>query len=468
MATYSSGNGCGSTNGTKQVGTLAASPFVSVRYHFGMLLGVDDFETDQAYHRGKTWLHSSWLHGSGTVWGLGVKLGDGTDPEIALGELLVEPGLALDGCGRELSLGEKACVSLAAWYAKHKDDEDLAAVVDIDSGEGGPSTVTFNAVVVARFSACKWREVPALVEPCAGSASDTQFSRYNETVELRIVPVDSTWKPDWAARYHRLRVLLGVEAPNAEDGDLVSLLQEIAALPAAERGPARLTAFRALAAKDVMDLAPTVDPETGESAAPFAGLESEGVVLAHLTDITLEEITKDDVTTWSYTSGTANNLVRRSLVSTQGIQELLAGDSAEAAAAVGSAGPQFNSEIVFETGTNNLLLSATKPLHPGTVVPDAFSITSLSPLNDNNAFWKEHTIVAVTYNSALSVVTLTLDDITLLPLNTQSSIRIVARGTGPMPIAGTDGLPLAGAVGSTVQNSFAGQDFVAVIKGSVS
>lgn len=468
MATYSSGNGCGSTNGTKQIGTISANPFVSVRYHFGMLLGVDDFETDQAYHRGKTWLHSSWLHGNGTVWGLGVTLGDGNDPEIALGELVVDPGLAIDGCGRELSLTERACVSLAAWYAKHKDDEDLAAVVNINSGEGGPNTITFNAIVTARFSACKWREVPALVEPCAGSASDTQFSRYNETVELRIIPVDTSWAPTWPAHYHRLRVLLGVEAPTADDGDIVAMLQDIAALPPAQRGPARLAAFRTLAAQDTIDLAPAKDAETGESAAPFAGLESEGVVLAHLTNITIEETTKDEVTTWSYSSGAADNTVRRSLVSTQGIQELLTGNAAEVTGAAGSIGPQFDPNITFETGTNNILLSASKPLHPGTVVSDAFSITSLSPLPNNAAVWIEHNIAAVTYNSALSLVTLTLDDINTLPLNNESSIRIIARGTGPMPISGIDGLPLAGAVGSTVENSYEGRDFVAVIIGKAS
>src|SRR5690349_9477981 len=39
--------------------TLPVNPFVSNRYHFGMLLGVADLDTDQGYHRGKTWLHTA-------------------------------------------------------------------------------------------------------------------------------------------------------------------------------------------------------------------------------------------------------------------------------------------------------------------------------------------------------------------------------------------------------------------------
>ena len=48
------------------------NPFYALRYHFGMLLGVDDFETEQVYHRGKMRLHSAWLHRQGVVWGFNV------------------------------------------------------------------------------------------------------------------------------------------------------------------------------------------------------------------------------------------------------------------------------------------------------------------------------------------------------------------------------------------------------------
>ena len=43
----------------------ALNPFYSLNYHFGMLLGVDDFATEQAHHAGKMRLHNAWLHRSG-------------------------------------------------------------------------------------------------------------------------------------------------------------------------------------------------------------------------------------------------------------------------------------------------------------------------------------------------------------------------------------------------------------------
>ena len=70
--------------------SLPDGPFTSLRYHFGMLLGVDDFATEQRYHRGKMRLHSAWLHRAGIVWGLDV------DVVPDKREIGVEPGLGLD------------------------------------------------------------------------------------------------------------------------------------------------------------------------------------------------------------------------------------------------------------------------------------------------------------------------------------------------------------------------------------
>src|SRR5215510_5817610 len=123
---------------------LPLNPFYALRYHFGMLLGVDDFETEQAYHRAKMWLHNSWLHREGVVWGFGVKVDETT------GEIRVAPGLALDAAGHELHLEAEACLNVGEWFDKHKDEV------------GGQ---TFDAHVVIRFKACLTRQVPALMEP---------------------------------------------------------------------------------------------------------------------------------------------------------------------------------------------------------------------------------------------------------------------------------------------------------------
>src|SRR5688500_2769616 len=146
-------NGCGNGNryGTNGSALLPISPFYAPRYHFGMLLGVDDFESEQAYHRGKVRLHNAWLHRAGVVWGLRVDAPrmEGGDGSLKGGPR-VAPGLALDGVGRELFLSALACVNLPAWYEAHREDPELQEIVEI--GEDG--TVTFDAHVVARFRAC--------------------------------------------------------------------------------------------------------------------------------------------------------------------------------------------------------------------------------------------------------------------------------------------------------------------------
>ena len=133
-------------------GLLAADPFRSLYIHFGMLLGVDDFEVLSAYHRGKMWLHSSWLHDQGAVWGLGVGL------DLDAGEIRVEPGLAIDGLGRELVLEQVACVNVARWLEAHREDAELD-LVELPDG-----AVRFDVHVVIRFKASE-RGAAAVLNP---------------------------------------------------------------------------------------------------------------------------------------------------------------------------------------------------------------------------------------------------------------------------------------------------------------
>ncbi|MFO7567703.1 MAG: hypothetical protein R6X02_33990 [Enhygromyxa sp.] len=90
---------------------LPIDPWRSLAVHFGMLLGVEDFKTVDAYHRGKMWLHSAWLNREGVIWGLAPSIVSST------GELRIEAGLALDACGRELHLDRAACIDLGRWFS---------------------------------------------------------------------------------------------------------------------------------------------------------------------------------------------------------------------------------------------------------------------------------------------------------------------------------------------------------------
>src|SRR6266550_6444194 len=172
---------------------LPLSPFSSLNYHFGMLLGVDDFETEQAYHRAKMWLHNAWLHREGVVWGFGVTVDDDR------GEIRVKPGLALDAAGHELHLDAEYCINVGEWFDKHEKDPDFNLVPN-----------SFEARVVLCFRACLNRQVPALMEPCDNGGTGTAYSRVRETLEILLLPNRA---PKRVYPYHRLRLMFGLAEP---------------------------------------------------------------------------------------------------------------------------------------------------------------------------------------------------------------------------------------------------------------
>jgi hypothetical protein len=74
-------------------------------YFSGQVLGVQDFQAEQQYHRGKRRLHLQALHGSGVARGLEVVVSsDGTS-------LTVEPGLAIDPSGNEIVIDQPVLVT---------------------------------------------------------------------------------------------------------------------------------------------------------------------------------------------------------------------------------------------------------------------------------------------------------------------------------------------------------------------
>ena len=126
MATIVDKTACELAAAGAEDGLLPVNPFNALQFHFGMLLGVDDLETGQAYPRGKVRLHNAWLHREGVVWGLNVSFN-------SRNELAVDPGLALDAAGHELHLDRQACMDVGLWYSAHKDDPGFTFT---DSGGG--------------------------------------------------------------------------------------------------------------------------------------------------------------------------------------------------------------------------------------------------------------------------------------------------------------------------------------------
>ena len=102
-------------------------PFLRNHYFTGKLLVERDFTEEQGYHLGKLRHHNHRLHGYGVVCGLRVHAHP--DPACRDRYVCIEPGSAIDCCGREIVLRDHDVFgrTLAA------DEPSCAALVDLES-----------------------------------------------------------------------------------------------------------------------------------------------------------------------------------------------------------------------------------------------------------------------------------------------------------------------------------------------
>lgn len=409
---------------------LQVNPFVSNRYHFGMLLGVDDLETEQAYHRGKTWLHHAWMHGSGVVWGLDVEL------RADDGVVVVHPGFAVDGHGRELVVASEMCLDLPAWFTERRPPG--LEVVDEDD-----DVVSFDVQVELCHDTCLDRPVPSISEPCEGAALDTAYSRTVERGWPRLVPP----RPEPPDPYPLLRQLLG-QAP-ATDPLVADALADLADADPGDAPSTFLDWSRRVAAADVTALrpqegAPGWSPYAGDGCVLLADLHAVLRTAGGTTEVVPDDEDAEAEGTW------VDVLVRPALVRTLTAQELHrfvteddgAGDSLRAVA--GSA--TLADDVVTLTFTRGPVLA--------TLVIGAFAVAFLG---DDG--WTEVAVQQV--ESVDDGVTVTL---TLASAPTSLPLRVVASGTGSTPILAPDGSPLRGVTGDPVVPS--GSDAALMITGA--
>ncbi len=448
MDTFAAKSDCCESAQVQGDGLLPISPFIALQYHFGMLLGVDDFDVAQAYPRGKIRLHNAWLHRQGVVWGFRVFFN-------VRHELAVDPGLALDAAGHELHLDQQACLDIGKWYEKHKDDAGFTFTDDAAGHEIFDSTrKKFTVHVVAKFKACLTRPVPAIADPCDGATTATAYSRAYETVELLLRPGKAQPQDP---PYPRLRILFNLvedNDPKYSDTTYPHVREtrtDIQSKPVDQQPREYLKAFRALAAADVTEMsAQTAPPAEHSSIFPEDPTE---VVLADVVDIVVmqtntgwvidpQHIPEPDLT------------VRPSHVATATIQELLCGP---VFGPVDEGGPRGKPDTVALT-SKEIRFSTTSALDPASFADGSFVVTAFDAANG----WSDVSIKSV----ALDAADATIVVITLKEDPAGSTVRLVARGTGDTPLLGTNGIPLAGAVGGPPGSKHDGNDFVHIIKGS--
>jgi hypothetical protein len=146
------------------------------RFFAGRLLTTDTFVEEQEYHLGKHRQHLQTLHGSGVVHGLQVETGAGGET------ITVQPGLAIDGLGRELHVDEEVTVTVPstslspAWIVVEYVERSVDPVPVSTDGSLEPSRIEEgHHIVVAIDSRVSGVAVARLIREQDGWRVDSSF-----------------------------------------------------------------------------------------------------------------------------------------------------------------------------------------------------------------------------------------------------------------------------------------------------
>ena len=421
---------------------LPVAPYTSLAVHYGMLLGVNDFDVLAANPRGKLQLHQAWQHGPGVVWGYPVSRAGDDDPRLAVG-----PGLAVDGWGREISVPVRMCLDLVQWLNSHPECEF--------GSRKDPDAFTFSARLLLRRTACLSRPVPSVSSSCGSSDDSVQYSRVEERgrLELECYP---------ASTQSCVEEKAGGPSTDERDDEFAALraLVRDGKLPDGQRDPTGwLDAFRMAAAVTVASIAPGTGADDPSSPQLFPHATQPVVLLADLPRIVLTRAASDRP--WQVDLGMIDHSVRRTHLPTWLIEELvaevLAGRSGPVPVA-DQGGPRVRK---VDFGAGRIDVDLTTDVLAGTV-DGAVEVR-----------WIDRADPAATWSAALDVVSTlapasdgTGTSLTLtfeVPPGSDVHYRLVLRGTGPTPLMGRSRMvPLSGNVGDPPGSAAEGHDVVRV------
>ena len=110
---------------------MSDNSITRVHYFEGQFLRTQDFTDEQAYHVGMRRRHNIAHHTWGIVSGLEVVLAEGN--------FYVQPGMAVDGYGRELILAQKQTLSSSSFLDKASTERDVWLVYDLRNSDQAPA-----------------------------------------------------------------------------------------------------------------------------------------------------------------------------------------------------------------------------------------------------------------------------------------------------------------------------------------
>src|SRR5262245_2391557 len=165
-----------------------------LHYATGELLGADDFQAEQTYHRRQLARALLHLHGSGVIAGLQVVNhhrpgASGVPDEV---EIEVSPGLALDHAGRLVEVPREACLRLRRWYdfiaarPPSSTELDAGALRAAWRAAAAPDGSVVADVFLA-FHQCPRGYTPAFASGPFDALDASQPSRVRDAYELSLV-----------------------------------------------------------------------------------------------------------------------------------------------------------------------------------------------------------------------------------------------------------------------------------------
>jgi len=186
-----------------------------VHYATGVLLGAEDFQAEQDYHRSRLARALAYATGHGTLAGLAVnheppQLADATNPARSE-RLVVAPGLAIDRLGRMIEVVKPRCLKLEAWYLAQSPQLLRQAWHDSDNlWTGSASGVAADLFV--RFVVCERGKTPAFASDAFDSFDSVTAARLRDGFEMELIlrqettpPVPQPQWPDFSSDSANLR-----------------------------------------------------------------------------------------------------------------------------------------------------------------------------------------------------------------------------------------------------------------------
>ncbi len=168
-------------------------PLERVNYEAGMLLGLEATRAEQSYHRQRVNRLQYWFQGAGTLLGLLVKM---IPPNVFSDEnnqsirLVVTPGIAIDGLGRELLSYEPYCVNLRDWLQLQNNSFLNSGLHEVDGKKSVQLCIT------ARYQAASSGLQPVMTRKVNAGIDAVQPSRARDGILLEIIAGAPDQLPD--------------------------------------------------------------------------------------------------------------------------------------------------------------------------------------------------------------------------------------------------------------------------------